>query len=98
MRSNMVSASRLLVSATRKLVKSTELPNRKFARAGTRDGNRKRAGSEGAWPGGNKVAAKIGRIAGIGPEVRRVAGRHDHFIAGSAPGLRPGQQSRRYRQ
>src|SRR6202035_3452158 len=64
------------------VAKSGELPKRKFASARTRDGQRKRASPEGAWPGGNKAAAKIGRIAGVGSEVRRIARRCDHSVAG----------------
>ena len=41
---------------------------------------------------------KIGRIAGVSSEVRRIAGRHHDFITGGAASLCPGQQSDRCRQ
>src|SRR4029077_8680055 len=78
------------------VARGSELPKRKFAGARTGNSDWKRAGPKSAWPGGNKVAPKIGRIAGLSSEVRRVTGRRDDLIAGGAASVCPGQQSHRY--
>lgn len=64
-----------------------ELPDRRYARAGTGDGKRQRKGAERGGRCSSKAARAVGRIVAFGAEIRCAAGASNHRLTRSPAGL-----------
>ena len=65
----------------------------RIAGAGRSAGRQQGSGAEFAAPGRIQSAQEIGRVAGLGAEVRHAALGSHHLFAGSAQGVQPGRHA-----